>query len=61
MEQDVQAESRNHRGGSLEAGHKKITRIDLVTPNTLDEIISDALDRKLKTNEEILTLLRKRL
>jgi len=44
LEHDLQSEARNHRGGS--EIHEKITRIDLVTPNTIDEVILDALSRK---------------
>ncbi len=44
LEADMQSEARNHRGGS--EVHDKITRIDLVAPNTIDEIVLDALLRK---------------
>jgi len=52
LEFDQQAEARNHRGGS--EIHKKVTRIDLVTPNSLDEEILQALDRKEAISHEIL-------
>lgn len=61
LESDIQSESRNHRGGSLEAGHSKILRIDLICKDTLDEIIQQAITNKIATGEEILGLLRKKL
>lgn len=59
LEQDLQAEARNHRGGS--EIHKKITRIDLVVPNTLDEHIMESLARKEKMSETILKDIARRL
>ena len=44
LEHDLQSEARCHRGGS--EIHDKITRIDIVAPNTIDEIILGALSRK---------------
>ena len=61
LENDVQSAARNYRGGSLEYGHKKITRIDLCTVDTIDSLINDAIKNKLATSEEILGLIRKRL
>lgn len=52
LEQDLQAEARNHRGGS--EIHAKITRIDLVAENTMDRLVSDALKAKLKISDVIL-------
>ncbi len=43
LEQSLQAEARNYRGGSKEAGHEKITRIDLVVENTIDELVVERL------------------
>ena len=54
LEQDLQAEARNHRGGS--EIHKKITRIDLVARDSIDEIILTALRNKLDMAERILEL-----
>lgn len=51
---DLQAEARNHRGGS--EIHKRITRIDIVTPNTIDEEIMVALKSKKTVQEFILGL-----
>lgn len=54
LEQDIQSESRCHRGGS--EIHEKITRIDIVTPNTIDEVILEALYRKENLANNILSL-----
>lgn len=52
LEQDLQAEARNYRGGSHI--HPKITRIDLVAPNTIDELITKKLLLKQNISETIL-------
>lgn len=52
LEQDLQAEARNYRGGSER--HQKITRIDLVAPNTIDELIVEKLAMKVNIGEKIL-------
>jgi len=52
LEQDVQSEARNHRRGS--EIHDKITRIDLVAPGTLDELVTEALKAKQNISERIL-------
>jgi SNF2 family DNA or RNA helicase len=49
---DLQAEARNYRGGS--EIHDKITRIDLVVPETIDESISTALAAKQQVADDIL-------
>jgi SNF2 family DNA or RNA helicase len=49
---DAQSESRNHRGGSER--HEKITRIDLVCPQTIDELVNEALKAKKNIGELIL-------
>lgn len=54
LEADLQAEARNFRGGS--EVHQKITRIDLVAPKTIDEIISEVLANKLDAAETILNM-----
>lgn len=59
LEHDLQAEARNHRGGS--EIHEKITRIDLVAKNTLDELVVEALAKKQAIGEEILKEWRGRL
>ena len=52
LEQDLQSESRAHRGGQ----EKNVTRIDLVTRDTVDEQILQALKNKWNTAELILKL-----
>lgn len=52
LEQDIQAEGRNYRGGS--EMHKKVTRIDIVAPGTIDELIAQALSSKQDIATKIL-------
>lgn len=52
LEQDLQAEARNYRGGS--EIHPKITRIDLVAKDTIDELVVKALAGKQAIGEAIL-------
>ncbi len=52
LEHDLQSEARNYRGGS--EIHKKITRIDIVAPGTIDELILDSLHNKHSMAEAIL-------
>jgi SNF2 family DNA or RNA helicase len=52
LEQTLQAESRNHRGGSER--HQRITRVDLVTPGTIDELIMQRLNQKENLSEELI-------
>lgn len=54
LEADLQAEARNHRGGS--EIHDKVTRIDLVAKDTIDETILEALYRKEDLANNILRL-----
>ncbi len=49
---DLQSEARNHRRGS--EIHEKITRINLVAPNSIDEIIAEALGRKVDVSNQII-------
>ncbi len=49
---DLQSEARNYRGGS--EMHTKVTRIDIVTPGTIDEVVTDALAKKLQISDLIL-------
>ena len=49
---DLQAEARNYRGGS--EIHKRITRIDIITPDTIDEEIQEALRQKRSIQDFIL-------
>lgn len=52
LEQDLQSEARNHRGGS--EIHEKITRIDLVAQGTIDELIQEALAKKISISDKVL-------
>ena len=52
--QDEQASARNYRGGSER--HKSITRYDLVTRGTVDELAMDAIKNKYNISERILSL-----
>lgn len=54
LEHDLQSEARCHRGGS--EIHKKVTRIDIVATNTIDEIINEALRSKASMADRILEL-----
>jgi SNF2 family DNA or RNA helicase len=58
LENDLQAEARNYRGGSEQ--HEKVTRIDLVTPGTIDEVILSALAKKQSLSEAVLSYYYKR-
>ncbi len=52
LENDLQAEARNYRGGS--EIHDKVTRIDLVAKDTIDELISAKLADKMEVSETVL-------
>lgn len=54
----LQSEARCHRGGSEK--HAKITLIDLVAPNTLDEDVLSSLLRKENFSENVLSRLKER-
>lgn len=51
---DTQSEARCYRGGSQI--HAKVTRIDLVAPGTIDEVVLEALRRKEDMAEAILKI-----
>jgi len=53
LEHDLQSEARNYRGGS--EIHSKVTRIDLVAENTIDELVNEALLTKQNISDKILT------
>jgi SNF2 family DNA or RNA helicase len=57
LEHDLQSEARNYRGGS--EIHAKVTRIDLITEDTIEEDIDDALSGK-KSLQELLLNFRQR-
>jgi SNF2 family DNA or RNA helicase len=52
LEQDLQAEGRNYRGGS--EIHQKVTRIDIIAENTIDNLIAEALAAKQQISNSIL-------
>lgn len=52
LENDIQAEARNYRGGS--EIHDKITRIDLVASGTIDALVEKSLANKLAISERVL-------
>jgi len=58
--QQEQKYARNFRGGSVDH-HTKVTRIQLQSKGTIEDIIIKALDYKLITSEEILTLVKEQL
>ena len=59
LEFDLQAEKRNHRGGS--EIHDKITRYDIVCKDSIDEHILDALKGKEKVSMDVLKRIAKEL
>jgi len=52
LEADLQSEARNHRSGS--EIHEKVTRIDLIARDTIDELVTEALVNKQNVAEHIL-------
>jgi SNF2 family DNA or RNA helicase len=52
LEYDLQAEARNYRGGS--EIHEKVTRIDLVAKETIDELVLESLSSKQQIGEALL-------
>ena len=52
LENDLQSEARNFRAGS--EIHEKVTRIDLVTKDTIDELVLSALADKQKISDTML-------
>ena len=52
LEDDLQSEARNYRGGS--EIHDKVTRIDIVAKGTVDELIAEALQNKQNIADRIL-------
>ncbi len=59
LEQDLQAEARNYRGGS--EIHAKVTRIDLVARGTIDELITERLAAKVDVSDKVLRDIAKNL
>jgi SNF2 family DNA or RNA helicase len=58
LEDDLQSEARNYRGGSER--HTSVTRIDLVTPGTIDEVILEALESKQSLADAIIKHVQKK-
>jgi SNF2 family DNA or RNA helicase len=52
LEEEIQSTARNYRGGS--EMHERITKIDLCAPDTLDEVITEALIQKKKIADSII-------
>jgi SNF2 family DNA or RNA helicase len=52
LEQDLQAEARNYRGGSQI--HERITRIDIISAGTIDELVAEALQAKEDIAKQVL-------
>lgn len=52
LEDDVQAEARNYRGGS--EIHDHVTRIDIIATDTIDELVVKALETKTQLGVELL-------
>lgn len=59
LEHDIQAEARNYRGGSER--HQCITRYDLITAGSIDEMIAEQLQKKQEISIEILKDLKDQL
>ncbi len=55
LEQWLQSRARNHRGGSLEAGHKSITHYELVAEDTIEELAVRKLASKIDMSESLLS------
>jgi len=53
LEHQLQSQARNYRGGSSEL-HTKITKIDLVCPDTLDDLILQRLESKQTISDKVL-------
>jgi SNF2 family DNA or RNA helicase len=54
LEQYLQSRARNHRGGSLEAGHEKIVYYELCAANSIDETVCSKLKNKIDMSESLL-------
>ena len=52
LENDLQSEARNYRAGS--EIHQKVTRIDIIARDTIDELITKRLAEKLSIGEKVL-------
>jgi SNF2 family DNA or RNA helicase len=52
LKDDLQSEARNYRGGSNI--HEKVTRIDIVCRDTIDDVIAEALASKQDISNKVL-------
>lgn len=52
LEQSIQAEARNYRGGS--EIHEKVTRYDIVCEGTIDELVTEKLASKTEISDRVL-------
>jgi SNF2 family DNA or RNA helicase len=55
LEQYLQSRARNHRGGSLEAGHQSITHYELVTDGTIEVQAQEKLANKIDMSNSLLS------
>jgi SNF2 family DNA or RNA helicase len=54
LENDMQAEARNYRGGS--EMHQRVTRYDIIAKDTIDELVTEALSCKQDVSQKILEI-----
>lgn len=54
LEEDIQAEARNYRGGSTI--HEKVTRYDFIAEDSIDELIAESLELKQNISDSILNI-----
>lgn len=52
LENDLQSEARNYRGGSER--HEKITRVDIIARGTIDELVTEKLAGKVEIGDRVL-------
>jgi SNF2 family DNA or RNA helicase len=57
LAEELQSESRNHRGGSQI--HSKITKIDLAIKDSIDEAVLEVLRNKKQVSTDVLDMVRK--
>lgn len=55
LEQWLQARARNHRGGSKEEGHTKITHYNLICENTIEQLAVEKLQNKEDMSDRVLS------
>lgn len=58
IEEDMQTEARNYRGGSDK--HEKIIRYDIVTKDSIDELIYNSVKNKIKVSESIMNFIKEK-